>query len=173
MHLYYAQKVDKDNVYAQCLEECDIGQVIQQKFTHDGRCLISLESSGKDGKQRVVKIYYNKYNLPIDEIEKPVEYVPKHLDADALQYQQVTSSINLDVLAHIPIRLGHQIASFQEVHNGDKIAILISTNNCLAYLWVEQVIPYNSVLPSESGTDDNYDQPMSFSCVHTFKLKKG
>lgn len=85
MHLYYAQKIDKDNVYAQCLEECDIGQVIQQKFTHDGRCLVTLESS-KEGSKRVVKIYYNKYNLPIDETEKPVEYVPLHLDADALRY---------------------------------------------------------------------------------------
>jgi hypothetical protein len=45
--LYYAKEVPK-NMYAQCIEERDVLQVIQSEFSADGRTIITLEQSNID-----------------------------------------------------------------------------------------------------------------------------
>ena len=57
VYLYYAKEIPK-NMYAQCLEERDVLQVIQSEFSADGRTIITLEESNTMRAQSL-KVWYN------------------------------------------------------------------------------------------------------------------
>ena len=46
MYLYYAKDIPK-GMYAQCLEEKEIEQIIQTEFSSDGRTFVTLEENNK------------------------------------------------------------------------------------------------------------------------------
>jgi hypothetical protein len=65
-HLFYSKEMPK-MVFAQCLGEKPVGQVIQSEISRDGRTIICVEQDN-ESKKRSVKIWYNSVYRTMNEV---------------------------------------------------------------------------------------------------------
>ena len=81
MHLFYSKDEPPKGLYAQCLEQRDIGQIIQSEFTRDSRAFLTLEQDNQS-KQRSVNVWYNPALRSLRDFDPRKEYKPSRTQPD-------------------------------------------------------------------------------------------